>query len=171
MCPAIQQMFVGFMTSQYPHNVSEIPIPCKLNYYGKDSPSLSLPHYNCRCVYFWGHHLPQQHSHHLRAHWRRRYEFTDMHNCPRSMLPNPGQGNFYYPSGDAVLTLSHASLLRQSLYRTRSTGSISLRQQAGEISPPLGRYRCEIPDSRGALQNLYITIGEAACLPKCCYVY
>ena len=83
----------------------------------------------------------------------------------------PEQGNFYYPSGDAVLTLSQASLSRQSLYRTRSTGSISLRQQAGEISPPLGRYRCEIPDSRGALQNLYITIGEAACLPKCRYVY
>ena len=72
------------------------------------------------------------------------------------------QGKFYYPNGEPVLPLSQASSSRQSLYQTRNNGSISLkRQAAGEIFPPLGRYQCEIPDGRGTLQTLYITIGEA----------
>ena len=71
------------------------------------------------------------------------------------------QGQFYYPNGDPVLSQIQASSSRQSLYQTRNDGSISLKRQAGEIFPPLGRYRCEIPDGRGILQTLYITIGEA----------
>ena len=68
-------------------------------------------------------------------------------------------GNFYYPNNNLVQIQSLAHSSRQSFYRTRSRGSISLKQQAGDSSP-LGRYRCEIPDCRGILQNLYITIGE-----------
>ena len=68
-------------------------------------------------------------------------------------------GNFYYPDGDRVLMQNPASSSLQSLYMTRNQGSISLRLQSGD-SPPLGRYRCEIPDGRGNLQNLYIRIGE-----------
>ena len=73
---------------------------------------------------------------------------------------NVGRGGFYYPNGDPVLTQSQASSSLQSFYVTRSSGSIGLNQQIGESSPPLGRYRCEIPDGRGDLQNLYIRIGE-----------
>ena len=73
------------------------------------------------------------------------------------------RGNFYYPNGEPVLSLSQASSSRQSFYHTRNNGSISLKRHAGEfkIRPPLGRYRCEILDGRGTLQTLYITIGEA----------
>ena len=73
------------------------------------------------------------------------------------------QGNFYYPNNDPVLIQSLALSSRQSFYRTRGSGSISLKRQSGD-PPPLGRYRCEIPDGRGVLQNLYITIGELQCV-------
>ena len=68
------------------------------------------------------------------------------------------QGRLYYPNGEPVLPLSQAS--RQSLYLTHNNGSISLKRQPGETLPPLGKYRCEIPDARGTLQNLFITIGK-----------
>ena len=73
------------------------------------------------------------------------------------------QGKFYYPNGEPVLSLSEASSPRRnsSLYQTHNHGSISLKQKHGEMFPPLGRYRCEIPDGRGTLQNLFFTIGEA----------
>ena len=71
------------------------------------------------------------------------------------------QGKFYYPNGEPVLSLSEASSSRQSLYQTHNHGSISLKQKHGETFPPLGRYRCEIPDGKGTLQNLFFTIGEA----------
>ena len=69
------------------------------------------------------------------------------------------QGNFYYSNNDLVLSQSLASSSNQSFYRTRDSSSISLKRQTGD-PPPLGRYRCEIPDGRGILQNLYITVGE-----------
>ena len=70
-----------------------------------------------------------------------------------------GSGNmarFYDPDGARIQNQPS-----QNLYVTKSQGSISLnhRQQAGE-RPTLGRYRCQIPDGRGSLQNLYIRIGE-----------
>ena len=71
------------------------------------------------------------------------------------------QGRFYYPDGDPVLSFSQASSLMQSFHQTHNNGSISLKRSAGKASPPLGRYRCEIPNGLGTLQNLYITIGEA----------
>jgi hypothetical protein len=74
-----------------------------------------------------------------------------------------GQGNFYYPNGKPVLSLSGSqpSSPRQSLYQTRSNGSIILKRKPGETLPPLGIYRCEMPDGRGTLQNLFFAIGEA----------
>ena len=73
-------------------------------------------------------------------------------------------GNFYYPNNDPVLIQSLASSSRQSFYRTRGSGSISLNKRQNGDLPPLGRYRCEIPDGRGVLQNLYITVGELQCV-------
>lgn len=69
-----------------------------------------------------------------------------------------GNEMFYYPSGDPVLVQNRATSNLQSLYMTHNQGSIGLRLQAGD-DPPLGRYRCEIPDGRGTLQSLYIRIG------------
>ena len=70
------------------------------------------------------------------------------------------QGKFYYPNGETVLSLSQASSMGQSLYLIRNKSSISLKRQPGGVFPPLGRYRCEIPDSKGTLQNLFFTIGK-----------
>ena len=81
---------------------------------------------------------------------------TDIHCCQTNK-----QGNFYYPNGELVLPLSQASSSRQNLYLTHNNGSISLKRQPGETFPPLGKYRCEIPDTRGTLQNLFINIGKA----------
>ena len=67
------------------------------------------------------------------------------------------QGRFFYPDGSAVQ--AQASSSSQSFYVTQNQGSISLSRQDGDL-PPLGSYRCEIPDSRGNSQNLYIRIGE-----------
>jgi hypothetical protein len=71
--------------------------------------------------------------------------------CVGSNVPG-----FYYPN-DTRITRN----INKVLYVTRSEGSISLghRPQAGK-RPPLGRYRCRIPDGRGTLQNLYIRIGK-----------
>ena len=77
------------------------------------------------------------------------------------------QGNFYYPNGEPV---SETSSPGESLYQTHNHGSISLKQKPGETFPPLGRYRCEIPDGRGTLQNLFFMIGEATNNSLFCYV-
>ena len=72
---------------------------------------------------------------------------------------NNKQGRFLYPDGSPVTQSSSSS---QSFYMTQNQGSISLyRQPRDGDSPPLGSYRCEIPDSRGNMQNLQIRIGEA----------
>ena len=67
---------------------------------------------------------------------------------------------FYDPDDMRILSQSQASSHLQSLFMTRSQGSISLSRQIGESSLLLGRYRCEIPDGTGTKQVLYIRIGE-----------
>ena len=69
------------------------------------------------------------------------------------------QGRFFYPDGSPVLTQSQASSSSQSFYITQNQRSVSLMQQDGD-PPPLGSYRCEVPDGGGSSQNLYIRIGE-----------
>ena len=64
----------------------------------------------------------------------------------------PGIG-FYYPDGSQIQVSS-------SLYTTQNQGSISLSRWPTGERPPLGRYRCQIPDGRGTPQSLYIRIGE-----------
>ena len=74
---------------------------------------------------------------------------------------NPNRGNFYYPNGSEVLSMSQSSLRGGSVYRSRGSGFISLKQRTGDPAP-LGQYRCAIPDGRGMTQNLYITLGKGA---------
>ena len=68
---------------------------------------------------------------------------------------NSSQANFYYPNGSEVLSLRGGSI-----YRTRGNGFVSLKKGTVGEPAPLGRYRCEIPDGKGIVQNLYITLGE-----------
>ena len=68
-------------------------------------------------------------------------------------------GGITYPNNTAVLIEDIGETDMNSLKCISAYGSISLKRQSGDPLPR-GRYHCEIPDGRGVLQNLYITIGE-----------
>ena len=72
---------------------------------------------------------------------------TDREDCCSS--PN---GEFYYPNGSPV-----GFSFTNSLYRNRGSQVVRLNRRDNTLSP-VGRYRCEIPDSSGATQRIYIYI-------------
>ena len=75
-------------------------------------------------------------------------------------------GQFYYPDGSTVNVRGSGD----SLYRNRGDGLIRLNRRNNVLSP-LGRYRCDIPDSRGVVQSIYINIGESIrCNSNLCYI-
>ena len=75
---------------------------------------------------------------------------TDRSDCCSS--PN---GEFYYPDNTAV-GFSNTN----PLYRNRGPQVVRLNRRTNTLSPT-GVYRCEIPDSSGRMQNIYINvIGE-----------
>ena len=76
---------------------------------------------------------------------------TDSTNCCRT-IPNRF-GQFYYPNGVQVPVLSAG----QGFYRNRGDQLIRLNRQDRATSLT-GKYRCEIPDASGEMQNLYITL-------------
>ena len=69
------------------------------------------------------------------------------------------RGEFYYPNGIRVPTRGGAS--SDGLFRGRGYQFISLqRLSTATTTPPLGRYRCDIPERNGVSQNMFINIGE-----------
>ena len=62
-------------------------------------------------------------------------------------------GEFYSPDGSRVGVRASGD----SLYRNRRQGYIRLNRRNGATSP-LGRYRCDIPNSNGVMQSIYINI-------------
>ena len=74
---------------------------------------------------------------------------TDNTNCCASQTI----GEFYYPDGSVVNVRGSGD----SLYRNRGDGFIRLNRRNNALSP-LGKYRCNIPDSSGVFQNIYIDI-------------
>ena len=72
---------------------------------------------------------------------------TDREDCC-SIL----NGEFYYPNGDPGGFSS-----TNSLYRNRGSQVVRLNRRDNPLSP-VGRYRCEIPDSSGTTQRIYINI-------------
>ena len=62
-------------------------------------------------------------------------------------------GQFYYPNGVQVPIKS----ADQGFYRNRGDQLIRLNRREGTDSPT-GRYRCEIPEASGEMQNLYISL-------------
>ena len=76
---------------------------------------------------------------------------TNNINCCGT-LPNRF-GQFYYPSGVQVPVNSAG----QGFYRNRGDQVIRLNRREGATSPT-GKYRCEIPDASGEMQNIYITL-------------
>ena len=79
---------------------------------------------------------------------------TDKTDCCKP--PNGDlQGEFYYPNN----TLVRNQASRHSLYRNRGPHVIRLNRRNDVLSPTVfGAYRCEIPDSGGRMQNIYINI-------------
>ena len=64
------------------------------------------------------------------------------------------RGEFYYPDGVLVPTRN----IGDDFYRNRGDGFIRLNKRNGATSLT-GRYRCEIPDAAGNLQNIVIEVG------------
>ena len=78
---------------------------------------------------------------------------TDYTQCC-SVLPFR-QGEFYYPNGERVGTLGTGD----GMYRNRGNQEIRLNRKKG-VTSPTGRFRCELPDDNGVLQNLFINISR-----------
>ena len=77
---------------------------------------------------------------------------TDKEDCCGT--PPNRFGEFYYPSNIKVPIAKE----QQSFYRNRGEKIIRLNRRDGTISPT-GKYRCEVPDARGSIQNIYITLS------------
>ena len=67
-------------------------------------------------------------------------------------------GGFFYPSGAAVQTLDLSQNRGRGFYHGKGDQQFSLNRREGVESHEIGRYRCEIPDSSGVLQNIFITL-------------
>ena len=74
---------------------------------------------------------------------------TDCCDTPPNRL-----GDFYYPNGVQV----PINKLRHGFYRSRGDGEVYLNKRNG-IMFPTGVFRCEIPDSSGTTQKIYIRLN------------
>ena len=72
---------------------------------------------------------------------------TDREDC----CINPNE-QFFYPNGSAVDFSA-----TNSLYRNRGSQVVRLNRRDNALSP-VGRYRCEIPDSSGTTRSISIYI-------------
>ena len=78
---------------------------------------------------------------------------TDKPDCCLHVSKRSGQGEFYYPNNSRVRFNTGAPW-----YRNRGPQVVRLNRRNGTLSPT-GVYRCEIPDSTGMDQSLYINIA------------
>lgn len=78
---------------------------------------------------------------------------TDHTQC--CSVPPYRQGEFYYPSGERVLTLGGGG----DFYRNRGNQEIRLHRKEG-VTSPTGRFRCEILDASGVVQSIFINISR-----------
>lgn len=77
---------------------------------------------------------------------------TDNEDCCDT--PPNRLGEFYYPNGIKV----PINKFQRGFYRNRGYQEVYLNKRGG-ITTPVGVFRCEIPDSDGISQNIYITIN------------
>ena len=78
---------------------------------------------------------------------------TDRVNCCGT--PPNRFGEFYFPYGAKVPIKGHGL----GFYRNRGEQEIRLHRREG-VTTPTGRFRCQIPDARGDLQNIYIELVQ-----------
>ena len=84
---------------------------------------------------------------------------TNNATCCSNNFPETRSGEFYFPDGSTVPILNRAS---EGYYRDRRSQKIRLHRQHSGVY--LGRFRCEIPDANGKIVNLFIHIGNYACM-------
>ena len=77
---------------------------------------------------------------------------TDKEDCCGT--PPNRFGEFYYPTDIKV----PIAKVQQGFYRNRGEKIVRLNRRDGTTSPT-GRYRCEVPDASGSMQNIYITLS------------
>ena len=77
---------------------------------------------------------------------------------------NNGQGNWYDVTGEEVQQGPDGD---SNLYVTRGDGVVYLNRRRGGQS---GMWRCDIPDSNGVQQSIYIYLGTSA-TGLCAYYY
>ncbi len=66
-------------------------------------------------------------------------------------------GNWYTPSGSAVITLANLGQTTDTLYRVLNAQQVRLAIR-GAPTGPLGIYTCSVPDNNGILINATINI-------------
>ena len=76
---------------------------------------------------------------------------TDREGCCKTRLNRIGE--FYYPNGVKIPINKRG----EKLYRNRGEKEVRLNRKEGAVSP-IGRFHCEIPDAKGVMQSLYITL-------------
>ena len=76
---------------------------------------------------------------------------TDSSDCCQSSTG--ARPEYYYPNN----TLVSLRASGDSLYRDRGPQVVRLNRRNNVLSPT-GRYKCEIPDSSGALQSININV-------------
>ena len=77
---------------------------------------------------------------------------------------NNGQGNWYDVTGGEVQQGPDGD---SNLYVTRGDGVVYLNRRRGGQS---GMWRCDIPDSNGVQQSIYIYLGTGITGIWCCYI-
>ena len=65
------------------------------------------------------------------------------------------QGEFYYPSGERVGILAAGD----GMYRNRGNQEIRLNRKK-DVTSPSGRFRCDLPDTGGMIQSIYINLSR-----------
>ena len=65
------------------------------------------------------------------------------------------QGEFYYPSGERIGILAAGD----GMYRNRGNQEIRLNRKK-DVTSPTGRFRCDLPDTDGMIQSIYINLSR-----------
>lgn len=77
---------------------------------------------------------------------------TNLINCCGTATNRHGE--FYYPNGTRVPTKG----FQAGFYRNRGDQIIRLNRREG-VMAPVGKFRCQIPDTNGVMQYLFINLA------------
>ena len=87
---------------------------------------------------------------------------TDQPACCRPPYTSNAIGNWFLPDGTRVASSGQ----QRGFHRTRGPSVVYMHRRRGGED---GIYRCEIPDTAGVIQNLYIGVYNASTGE--CYIY